>query len=207
MALPQEKLLFSPEQYLEFEREAEERSEYFDGYIIKMAGESLSHSRICVNLAREVSTILRGKPREALSPNMKVRSENKGMFAYPDLTVVCGEPVFHDRQRDVLLNPRVIFEVLSPSTEKFDRGAKFMRYQSKLPSLSDYILVSQDVPFVEHYARQTGGGWLYVSIFGTENSLRIDSIDCTVKLDEIYERVEFDEKQMSDFLDDLEEED
>ena len=81
-----------------------------------------------------------------------------------------------------------------------------MRYQSKLPSLSDYILVSQDVPFVEHYARQTGG-WLYVSIFGTENSLLIDSIDCTIRLSEIYERVEFDEKQMSDFLDDLEDED
>jgi Uma2 family endonuclease len=205
MALPQERLIFSPEQYLEFEREAEERSEYYDGHIVKMAGESLSHSRICVNLAGEMRTLLRGKPCEALSPNMKVRTESKRMFAYPDLTIVCGEPVFHDRQRDVLTNPRVIFEVLSPSTEKFDRGVKFMRYQSKLPSLTDYVLISQDVPFVEHYCRQQSGGWLYVSVFGVENSLRIDSIDCAVRLAEIYERVEFDQKQMSNFLDDADE--
>jgi Uma2 family endonuclease len=205
MALPQEKLLLTPEQYLDFERGSEERHEYYDGYLITMAGESLSHSRICVNIAREISTLLRGTPCEALSPNMKVRTINKGMFAYPDLSVVCGEPVFHDEQRDVLLNPRVIFEVLSPSTEKFDRGAKFMRYQAKLPSLTDYVLISQDVPFVEHYARQKKGGWLYVQIFGVENSLRIHSISCPLRLADVYDRVEFDAEKMSEFVDDYEE--
>ena len=109
MSLPQEKLSYSPEHYLEYERQTQERYEYLDGHIYKMAGESLNHSRICVNLAREVSGKLRGRPCEALSPNMKVRTQQAGLFSYPDLSVVCGEPVFHDKYKDVLLNPQVIF--------------------------------------------------------------------------------------------------
>ena len=192
MALPEEKLLFSTEQYLEFEREAEERSEYYDGYIVKMAGESLSHSRICMNLAGEMRNLLRGKPCEALSPNMKVRSENKGMFAYPDLTVVCGEPVFHDRQRDVLLNPRVIFEVLSPSTGRYDRNAKRNAYL-KIPSLRDYLVVSQDTVFIEHDFRAEGGSWERREYGRRTDLIQLNSLEIEVPVAEIYRRLDLPE--------------
>ncbi|MCA1623158.1 MAG: Uma2 family endonuclease [Acidobacteria bacterium] len=129
MGLAQQKILYSPEEYLELERRAETRHEFVDGIIYAMAGESLSRSRICINLAGEIRAKLKGKNCEALSPNMKVRAESKGMFAYPDLSVVCGEPIFHDKQRDVLFNPKVIIEVLSPSTGRYDQTKKFFRYR------------------------------------------------------------------------------
>jgi Uma2 family endonuclease len=191
MALPQEKLYYTPEQYLKFERAALERHEYMDGHIYTMSGESLSHSRICVNLNREMSTQLRGRPCEALSPNMKVKTQASGLFSYPDLSVVCGEPVFHDRYRDVLLNPQVIFEVLSPSTENYDRGAKFIRYRAYLDSLTDYVLLAQDRPFIEHYARQADGRWLMTTVSGLDSVLALPDISCELRLSDIYERVEF----------------
>ncbi len=151
MAFPQEKLLYTIEQYLEMERAAEERHEFVDGHLYTMSGESLAHSQICINLAGEFRTALKGKPCQALSPNMKVRSgpyikeqrTTKGLFSYADLTVVCGKPEFHDQHQDVLLNPIVIFEVLSDSTEDFDRGLKFLRYRAQIASLQEYVLVWQ----------------------------------------------------------------
>lgn len=128
-ALPKIAEIYTPEEYLEFERNAAERHEFVDGYLAEMAGESLSHSRICVNINREVSNGLLGKKCEALSPNMKVRTSDASLFSYPDLTIVCGEPQFHDCKKDVIVNPKVIFEVLSPATEKYDRTLKFQRYR------------------------------------------------------------------------------
>ena len=119
--------LFTPEDYLIFEREADTRHEFLDGGIYQMGGESLPHSRICINLSGEVRQQLKGKRCEALSPNMKVRTANASLFSYPDLTVVCGEPKFHDTKKDVLTNPQVVFEVLSPSTADYDRTTKFQR--------------------------------------------------------------------------------
>ena len=121
LAKLKERKIFTPEEYLNFERKAEFRHEYLDGEIYEMAGESLSHSRVCVNLAREVGNKLKGKNCEALSPNMKVKTSTASLFSYPDLTIVCGEPLFHDTKKDVLVNPKVIFEVLSPSTADYDR--------------------------------------------------------------------------------------
>lgn len=189
--LPQEKdKRYSPEEYLELERHASARHEFYEGEIYAMAGETLKHSQICINLAREVSPQLKGKPCQALSPHMKARAETKGLFAYPYLTVVCGEPVFHDRKRDVLLNPRVIFEVLSPSTERYDRTMKFFKYRQEIRELTDYIIVSQDSAFVEHYEKQTDGRWVHTVIGNLENVLNIASIDCALSLAEIYDRVE-----------------
>jgi Uma2 family endonuclease len=128
MSPPEKSVRYTPEEYLKLERQAETKHEYVDGLVYEMAGESLAHSQICINLAREISTQLRGKPCQALSPNMKVLTGEAGLFAYPDLAIVSGQPVFHDNNRDVLLNPKVIIEVLSPSTERYDRGKKFMRY-------------------------------------------------------------------------------
>src|SRR5262245_17525058 len=143
MALPKERLLYTIEQYLEMERASEERREYVDGYVYKMAGESPNHSRINVNLLTILNLQLRGMPCEAFSPNIKIRSgpffkeqkTNKGMFSYPDVSIVCGEPQFHDKFRDILLNPTLIIEILSESTEGFDRGEKFLHYRTHIPSL------------------------------------------------------------------------
>ena len=184
------KALHTPEDYLTFEREADTRHEFLDGEIYQMAGESLSHSRICINLSGEVRTKLKGKSCEALSPNMKVRTSNASLFSYPDLTIVCGEPQFHDVKKDVLTNPQVVFEVLSPSTAEYDRTTKFQRYRMGNETLTDYILVSQDKAFVEHFFKQADGKWLYQSYGATDDVLKIETIDCELSLREIYDRVE-----------------
>lgn len=134
--------VFTTEDYLKFERESSSRHEFLDGEIYSMVGESLSHSRVCMNLAREMGNKLKGKSCEALSPNMKVRTSTASLFSYPDLTIVCGEPQFHDTKKDVLTNPKVNFEVLSPSTAEYDRSKKFIRYRMGNETLTDYILVS-----------------------------------------------------------------
>ena len=182
----------SPEDYLEFERASETRHEFLDGDLYAMAGESLSHSRVCTNLSGEVRNKLKGNNCEPLSPNMKVRTSNASLFAYPDLTIVCGEPMFHDTKKDVLVNPRVIFEVLSPSTEIYDRTTKFMRFRMGNETLTDYILVSQDKPFVEHFTRHPSGEWLYRSYNDVSDSFEISSVECSLSLNEIYDRVEFE---------------
>ncbi len=181
-----------PEEYIEFERSSDSRHEYVDGEIFAMAGESLSHSRVCMNLARLVGNKLKGQPCEPLSPNMKVRTSTASLFAYPDLTIVCGEPLFHDTKKDVLLNPQVIFEVLSPSTEIYDRTDKFVRFRMGNETLTDYILVAQDRPFVEHYSKRSDGEWLYHSYNDLRDSIEISSVNCSLGLVEIYDRVEFE---------------
>lgn len=182
---------FSPEEYLEFERESDTRHEYLDGRVFAMAGESLAHSRICANLMGEVRNKLKGKQCEPLSPNMKVRTSTASLFAYPDLTVVCGEPLLHDTKKDVLINPKVIFEVLSPSTEKYDRTTKFARFRMGNETLTDYILVSQDKPFVEHFSKQADGNWVYRSFNSLSDEFDIETVGCSLSLAEIYDRVEF----------------
>lgn len=182
--------IFTPEEYLEFEREAETRHEFLDGEIYAMAGESLSHSRVCMNLAREVGNKLKGMSCEALSPNMKVRTTTASLFAYPDLTIVCGEPQFHDSKKDVLINPKVIFEVLSPSTADYDRTTKFLRYRMGNETLTDYILISQEYCFVEHFSKQANGEWVYHSLSEITDVLRLETISCELSLQEIYDRVE-----------------
>lgn len=190
LAKPKVETLFTPEDYLIFEREADARHEFLDGEIYQMAGESLPHSRICVNLSGEVRQQLKGKRCEALSPNMKVRTSTASLFSYPDLTVVCGEPIFHDLKKDVLTNPQVIFEVLSPSTAEYDRTTKFQRYRLGNETLTDYILVSQDKSFVEHFLKQADGRWLYQSYASLDDNLIIETIECELSLREIYDRVE-----------------
>jgi Uma2 family endonuclease len=192
LAKVKSKTLSTPEDYLIFEREAATRHEFLDGEIYQMAGESLSHSRVCVNLSGEVRSKLKGRPCEALSPNMKVRTSTASLFSYPDLTIVCGEPLFHDTKKDVFVNPQVIFEVLSPSTAEYDRTTKFQKYRMGNETLTDYILVSQDKPFVEHFFRQADGKWLYQSYGSIDDFLKIETVDCELSLREIYDRIEFE---------------
>lgn len=177
MATPQAQTYFSEEQYLAIERASEERHEYMDGRIFAMAGESDEHGEIASNIFGHLFTQLRGTPCRVRHENTKVRSgpepksthRTEGFYSYPDVLVVCGERRFHDHYRDVLLNPHVIFEVLSLTTEAFDRGEKFIRYRTWLPTLTDYVLVHQAKPVIEHYHRQSNDDWLLVTITGLES--------------------------------------
>lgn len=198
MSLPQRELQFTVAAYLTAERETEERNEYLDGFIYRMAGESPEHGAICTNLTASLHTQLLGTPCQVFSKDTKVRSgplperfnSTKGLFSYPDVVVVCGKLQLLDEHRDVLLNPTVIIEVTSPTTEQFDRTEKWMRYQRWLPTLSDYILVAQTRPVIEHYQRESEERWTYTAVSET-GSLLIPSIKCRLELAEVYDRVEF----------------
>src|SRR6266498_1322905 len=164
MSWPHAHPIFTPEEYLTLERPSEIRHEYLDGTVYAMAGESPEHSLICFNLGGIMHAQLKGKPCRGFSPNMKVRTDQSGLFAYPDLMIVCGEPLYHDEHRDVVINPTVIFEVLSHSTAAYDRGEKSLRYRTNIDSLKNFVLIAQDKPHVEHYARQLDGSWAQTEI-------------------------------------------
>ncbi|HWS90734.1 MAG TPA: Uma2 family endonuclease [Pyrinomonadaceae bacterium] len=191
MLLQRAMAVFTPEEYLDLERQSEIRHEFLDGTVYAMSGESLAHSIICFNLAGALHPQLRGTKCSGLSPNMKVRAGEAGLYAYPDLAVFCGEAVFHDKHKDVLLNPTVIFEVLSRSTQAYDRGEKFERYKS-IETLRDYVLVSQDRPRLEHFSLQPDGTWAHTELEGTDAALALDSINCRVALADIYDRIDFE---------------
>ena len=199
MSLPRSEVRYTVEEYLALERESEERHEYLDGLIYAMAGESGEHGDICTNVTGQLYDQLRDKPCRVRSKDTKVlsgpkprnRFSMKDLFSYPDVVVICGEPEYLDSHRDVLLNPTVIIEVLSSSTESFDRGEKFRRYREHNASLTDYVLVSQSMLLIEHYRRQPNGEWVFVAVSGLEASLRLASINCTLRLADVYDRVSF----------------
>jgi Uma2 family endonuclease len=202
-SMPKTETVYTEDEYLALERASQERHEYLDGQIYAMAGESLEHGDICMNLSRIVSTSLLGSPCRALSKDTKVRSgpipksrySTKGLYSFPDLVVVCGEPQFLDEHRDVLLNPKVIIEVLSPTTEAFDRGEKFLRYREHLDSLTDYVVVAQSMPLVEHFALREDGKWVIAATAtGLSDTVVIISIDCSLRLSEVYDRIVFPAK-------------
>jgi Uma2 family endonuclease len=198
MAL-QPTLRYTADAYLTMERAACERHEYLDGHVYAMAGESPNHGRICVNLTVALGLQLRGSGCEVFIQNMKVRCESplrrahssQGLYAYPDLVVVCGAMQFHDEVQDVLLNPTLLIEVLSPSTEKDDRGIKFHRYSAGLPTLTDYVLVAQEQPQIDHYHRKAGELWTLRMVEGIDERVHIETLSWTVNLADIYERVVF----------------
>jgi len=181
----------TPDEYLAAERLSESRSEYLDGVVCPMTGASLKHIQIVSNITAELSLQLRARPCRVLPIDLKVRLPGSRKFFYPDVTVVCGELLFHDKRRDIILNPLLIVEVLSKSTEAFDRGAKFQAYQT-LESLNEYVLVAQDKPFVEQFVRQADGKWTYTSVAGLEGSLSLPSVECTLNLSAVYDKVDFD---------------
>ena len=182
---------YTPEQYLEMERQADYKSEYLSGEIFAMAGASESHNLIVTNMVRELSTRLKGRPCKTYPSDMKAEVGPAGLFTYPDVTVVCGEVQFHDQHRDMVQNPTVIVEVLSPSTEAYDRGAKFAQYRRRA-SLTDYLIVSANEYRVEHYVRQSDHQWLLSEVTSAEQAVVIASLDCELPMSEIYDRVAFD---------------
>lgn len=193
--------LYSEADYLARERAAAERSEYLDGVIYAMAGESRTHAKASVNLVRLIDTHLLGRNCDLFTKDTKVRSgplpksrtQTKGLYSYPDLVVVCGEPEYLDDYQDVLTNPTVIIEVLSNSTERFDSRQKFLRYQQYLPSLVDYVLVTQDSPTIEVFHRVTAKAprWEYTVASGLRSHIVIPSLKCTLRLADVYYRVPF----------------
>lgn len=165
--------------------------------IYAMAGESSEHADITHNIAGILFNGLAGKDCRARVKDTKFRSgpiprlkySTKGLYSYPDNLVICGEPQYLDDYRDVVTNPKVIIEVLSPATEKFDRGEKFDRYDTWNPTLSDYLLVSQDQARIEHFIRQTDGTWTRILYRGLRSKVVIKSIRCTLKLKDVYDRI------------------
>ncbi|MCC7492678.1 MAG: Uma2 family endonuclease [Fimbriimonadaceae bacterium] len=179
----------TPAEYLAAERAAERKSEYWDGQIVAMAGATRAHSQIAMNLGWRLSAQLEGRRCEAYPSDLRVAAESRRSYYYPDVTVVCGESRFSDEQRDTLLNPSVVCEVLSPSTESSDRGRKWGDYQL-LPTLQHYVLVAQDEPRVEVYTRQ-GEQWLYRAWTDLSAVAELPAIGCRLPLAQVYDRVEF----------------
>jgi Uma2 family endonuclease len=180
----------TPEEYLAAERSSETRSEYLDGGVYPMTGGTANHIRIVSNINTQLNTQLEERPCDVFPIDMKVRLPDSRKFFYPDVVVVCGELQFHDERKDIITNPDVVIEVLSPSTEAFDRGAKFEAYRT-VGTLKEYVLVSQDKPLVEQYARNGDGSWKFTEAVGLESFLTLPSIGCTLNLAAVYKRVEF----------------
>ena len=188
-AMPEPQLI-TAEEYLTLERAAPFKSEFWYGRIYAMAGASSAHNKIQPCLSAAIVPQLRGTGCTAFSNDTKIRTSPEGLFAYPDLTLVCGEERYHDRKKDVLLNPIALFEILSPLTASDDRGGKWRAYQ-ELESLRDYVLIAQNEPRIEHFARQEDGRWIYHSVLGLESALTLSAVPVTLKLAEIYENVVF----------------
>lgn len=180
----------TPEQYLDAERSAELRHEYYDGHIYAMSGGLYQHGQIIGNLTTELNNALKSRPCSVVPNDLRLRVSPDGLYTYPDIIVICGEPRFADDQRDTLLNPALIVEVLSPSTEAYDRGFKSAQYRT-VESLEEYALVSQAEPRVEVFRRQSGGHWLLSEAVGLEAVCNFESLDCALSLADIYAKVTF----------------
>jgi Uma2 family endonuclease len=178
----------SVEEYLEFERQAERKHEYLNGEVFAMAGASRRHVLIVTNLVRELGQHLRPRPCEVYSTDLRLRVTPTGLFTYPDVIVVCGEPRFAPEDPDTLLNPLLIVEVLSESTKNYDRGEKFRHYRA-LESLQEYLLVAQETVHVEHYVRQEDGSWRLTETEDPAAAIQLASIGCLLPVATIYEKV------------------
>jgi Uma2 family endonuclease len=179
----------TPEEYLAIERAAEYKSEYYQGQMYAMAGTSLRHALIVGNLSREFGNALRNGPCSVVTTDLRVLVSAAGLYTYPDVVVVCGEPKLTDSWMDTLTNPIVLIEVLSPSTEAHDRGFKSAQYR-KLESLQEYAFVWQEEPHVEIY-RRGGGVWQLFEATGLEAVCGFESVKCTLALSEVYAKIAF----------------
>jgi Uma2 family endonuclease len=173
----------SEQEYLELERASPIRHEYAEGEIFAMAGGTLEHSAIAANVIRELGNALLGRCR-VLTSDMRVKIVARGRYLYPDASVVCDRPSFEDEHRDTLLNPRVIVEVLSDSTEAYDRGDKFAQYRT-VPSVVEFVLASQKDPRIEVFARQPDGSWT-LRVYGQGERAALDSVGCSLDVDRVY---------------------
>ncbi|MAS36854.1 MAG: hypothetical protein CL610_22810 [Anaerolineaceae bacterium] len=196
-ALPRESTHMTEVEYLAFERASEIKHEFLDGQVYAMTGASRAHNLISLYTAANLINQLKGRPCEVYPSDMRLKVQASGLYTYPDVTVVCGEPQFADGEFDTLLNPTLLIEVLSPSTESYDRGKKFQQYR-QLESLQEYILIAQDSPRIEHFLRQPDSDtWVLQDAAGLDTSLQLASIGCTLALADVYEKVTFEEPDSS----------
>ncbi|MEX2173045.1 MAG: Uma2 family endonuclease, partial [Pirellulaceae bacterium] len=176
---------YSPGEYLALERRAEQKHEFNGGRIVAMAGANARHNLICSSLTAAAVPLVRRHGCKFFGSDMKVWVHQTGLYTYPDASIACGVAEYQDQHEDVLLNPCVLIEVLSKSTASRDRGWKFQNYW-KIPSLVDYVLVSQDKPLVEHYVRRPDGNWMFEFVEGLEGTLQLTAVDCQLPLADIY---------------------
>jgi len=189
---------YTPEEYLALERAAPYKSEYFAGEIFAMSGASLSHILIVKNLVRCLDEALDGKDFLVLPTDMRVKCPT-GLLTYPDIVITCANPQFDDLRKDTLLNPMALIEVLSPSTEAYDRGKKFEHYR-EINSLQEYVLVAQDHPLVEKFVRPNSGSWGWSAQNSLDDSLILASCGATVRLSDVYAGVEFPPATIADIV-------
>jgi Uma2 family endonuclease len=192
MAIPQAIKRYTPQEYYELERTADYRSDYYDGEIFAMAGGTSAHSLISTNIAGELRQRLKGSPCTAYESNLRLKVKATGLRCYPDVSIYCGplEQDEEDEQGETYVNPSALFEVLSPSTEGYDRGLKSQSYR-RIESLRAYVLISQRAPFAEIYERQSNGSWLLLEANGLDATLEIRSLGISLPLAEVYDRVNF----------------
>ena len=185
----QPRIRLTPDEYLTIERQAEYKSEYFNGEVFAMSGGTKQHNLITVNVSSSLHAQLRKRPCTVYSSDQRVKVSATGLYTYPDISVVCGEAKYDNNQQDTLLNPTVIIEVLSKSTAGYDRDEKFAHYR-KLDSLSQYVLIAQVRCHVETYTRQASGDWLLSETDEIQQSITLPAIECRLTLSDIYEKVE-----------------
>jgi Uma2 family endonuclease len=190
MAVAQASHQLTEAEYLEQERRAEIKSEFFAGEVFAMAGGTAPHSIIAANLIGELRSALKERSCVVFTADMRIKVEATGLYTYPDCSVVCGPMQFLDEVRDTILNPTLIVEVLSNSTEAYDRGRKFEHYR-QIPALREYLLASQTEPRLELFVRQEGGQWLLREAAGTDATIELPVLKVRLSLREIYANVEF----------------
>ena len=182
------KTFHTPQEYLELERKAEYKSEYYNGEIFAMSGASRRHNAIAWQLQLLVAQHLRGRGCQGYNSDTRLLIQQSGLYTYPDLAVTCGEPQYSDAKLDTLLNPTLIVEILSPSTEGYDRGRKARMYR-EMPSLRELLLIDQDRFEVELHRRGENGQWMILNAVGLDSAIELASIGYTLHLAELYERV------------------
>lgn len=188
-AVPKKK--YTLEEYLELDRNSEERYEYFNGEVFAMAGGSPSHARISGNAYSTLQARLKGGRCEAFNSEMRVKVPKALPYRYPDVSVVCGEPIFDELDgQQMLVNPVLIVEVLTPSTAAYDMVDKFTEYQS-IDSFQEYLVISQDRPHVIQHVKQSKRRWLRIEIEGMESEVKLESVNVILSLSGLYERVDF----------------
>lgn len=182
---------YTLEEYFALELASEEKYEYFDGEIFNMSGASPAHERVVMNITINLSLALRGHPCLLFSSNVRVKVPSASPYRYPDLTALCDEPRYEKIGGiEALTNPSVIIEVLSDSTEAYDRGDKFTAYKS-IESFSEYLLIAQHRPHVTHYVKGANGGWSYEEINELDAAVHVHALGCELNLRDVYENVEF----------------
>lgn len=185
----QPQLLLNPEEYLTHERGADHKSEYFRGEVFAMSGASPAHVLIVSNIVAALHGQLRQSLCNVYATDLRVKVGASGLYTYPDVVVLCGAIEFDDEYKDTVLNPTLIVEVLSESTKDYDRGGKFEQYR-KIPSFVEYLLVAQDKCYMEHCIKQPSGDWLLSEINRFEDTLSLPSIECVLRLTDVYEKIQ-----------------